>query len=101
MAWQNNNVCYSQTETFGTTLKQLSSFACSEVLISNYSSSPLYVYDNNNNGNIMYSFVLPPSARETFRGITDSAQVSAQFISTPGLVSYRTQYFSNFPLNVY
>lgn len=100
MAWTNLNTCFSFTETFGTTLKQLSSTNCSEVLISNYSSAPLYIFDNNNNapGN---AFVLPPSGRETIRGITDSAQVSAYFITTPGLVSYRTQCFSSFPLNIY
>jgi len=100
MTWTNLNSCFSFTETFGTSLKQLSSVNCSEVLISNYSSAPLYIFDNNNSA-LGNSFVLPPSARETIRGITDSALISAYFIATPGLVSYRTQCFSSSPLNTY
>lgn len=100
MAWTNLNTCKSFTEVFGVTLKALSAVNCSEVIIFNNTSVPLLVYDNNYIGaNDM--FVVPVSGSMTFRGITNSEQVSAKASSGSGTVSYRAQAFSDNPLNAY
>lgn len=78
--------------------------SCSEVIVQNLGSSPLYVWDNSNfnfNLSAAYAYVVAPSADFTFRGLTDSSQLSARFLTGTGLVSFRTQYFSSNPLNVY
>jgi len=100
MAWNNLNSCFSHTEVFGTTLKVLSAQNCSEVVIYNNGSSQLYVYDNNFS-DASNAFVIPVSGNMTFRGVTNSDQVSANFGTGSGSVSYRTQFFSNFPMTVY
>jgi len=97
MSWTNNNVCFSFTESLGTTMKALcTNQDCSEVFIYNLTSGPLVIYDNNNT-NYLNSFTIPSSAFWTIRGITNSAQVSA-VATIPGLVSYRTQKFSDMSL---
>lgn len=102
MNWQNLNRCYSFTETFGTTVKTLSSaFGC-EVIIHNYGPNFLYVYDSPDyNFSSALTFAVAPSGSMTFRGITSSDQVSAGYLAGTGLVSYRVQYFSSNPLNTY
>lgn len=99
-AFTNINQCFSFTETYSTNLKRLSSADCSEVIIYNNSGAKLLVFDNNNSA-AANSFVVPPSGVMTFRGITNSQQVSAQTDVGTGSISYRTQYFSMFPLNIY
>ena len=105
MAWQNLNICSSFTETYSTNLKKLSAAQCCEVDIYNLGTGPLLVYDNDSLSqptlSAVSSFTVPPSTNYTFRGITNSEQVSAKFGSGGGLVSYRTQYFSSNPLNIY
>lgn len=102
MPWNNLNTCYSVTDVFTNTLKQLSAYNCSEVVILNLGASPLRVWDVNSiAANNSTSFIVPPSAEMTFRGITNSEQVSASFITGTGTVTYRTQFFSSFPLTVY
>lgn len=100
MPWVNLNTCLSFTETFGTTLKKLSSANCSEVIIYNNGALGLNVVDNNRTG-AAFTFTIPASGQMTFRGITYSDSVSASYASGSGSVSYRTQGFSSFPLNVY
>lgn len=105
MAWQNLNICHSVTDTFTTTFTKLSSFTAGEVIILNLGSFPLRVWDVNSlqtpSISSLACFTIPPSADMTFRGLTNSDQVSAAFLSGTGLVSYRTQYFSSNPLNTY
>jgi len=100
MAWQNLNICNSFTETYSTNLKKLSAAQCCEVDIYNLGNGPLLVFDNDASLTSS-SFTVPPSSNYTFRGITNSEQVSAKFGSGGGLVCYRTQYFSSNPLNIY
>ena len=105
MAWQNLNICNSFTETYSTNIKKLSAAQCCEVDIYNLGNGPLLVYDNDSltqaSISAFSSFTVPPSTNYTFRGITNSEQVSAKFGSGGGLVCYRTQYFSSNPLNIY
>jgi hypothetical protein len=105
MAWNNLNLCFSVTDSFTTSLAKLSSFNCSEVIVLNLGSNPLKVWDNgsllNPAPSALCCFVVPPSAEMTFRGLTNSNQVSAAFVAGAGLVSYRTQFFSSFPMTVY
>ena len=102
MPWNNLNTCYSVTDVFTTALKQLSAYNCSEVIILNLGASPLRVWDTNSTASVAgTSFIVPPSAEFTFRGLTNGQEVSASFISGSGTVTYRTQFFSSFPLTVY
>ena len=120
MAWTNNNKCYSFTETYGSNFKQLSANQdCSEVFIANYTPGVLIIVDsggdmistvNNmpiNGGSAApqtlsanNSYWIAPSATWTIRGITNASQVSAYAI-VPGVVSYRTQKFSDMTMPNY
>jgi hypothetical protein len=101
----NLNLCFSVTDTITTTLRQLSSFKCTEVIVQNLGASPLKVWDVGSTmtptQSAAFCYIVAPSADFTFRGLTNSNEVSAAFISGSGLVSYRTQFFSSFPLTVY
>jgi hypothetical protein len=109
-SFTNLNACYSFANSFSTTLQQLSgtpinpTVNCSEVIVQNLGASPLYVWDNNNFNSVLsanYAYVVAPSAEATFRGLTDSSQLSARFLTGSGWVTFRTQYFSSNPLNIY
>lgn len=101
----NLNLCFSITDTLDTSFRQLSSFKCTEVIIQNLGAAPLKVWDAGSTmtpaQSAAFCYIVAPSAEFTFRGLTNSNQVSASFISGSGLVSYRTQFFSSFPLTVY
>ena len=91
----NQNDCRSFRQTIGTTLVQLSSYPCSEVIIVNRTGSDILVYDNNN-FSINNSFLLGINESFTFRGITNTSVISAIALSA-GNIYYRTQYFSILP----
>lgn len=101
----NLNLCFSTTETIGTTLKVLSTYSCSEVYIYNAGTSSVNILDQQSTSNPFLSgnsyFALSSGKDITIRGVTNSSQVSAFCSSGTAALSYRTQYFSSFPLTVY
>ena len=101
----NLNLCFSVTETIGTTLKTLSTYSCSEVYIYNAGTSAVLIYDQQSTPNPFLSgnnyFSLPSGKDVTIRGLTNSNEVSAVCVSGTAALSYRTQFFSSFPLTVY
>lgn len=97
MAWENRNIGYSFTETFGPSLKALSAVSCSEVTVFNFGPAALRVYDNNRSADSQ-SLLVPVSADVIIRGVTSSDAVSAKFTAGSGPVSYRTQYYSLGPI---
>lgn len=91
----NTNDCRSFNQTIGTQLTQLSAYPCSEVIIVNKTGGNLTVFDNNYNST-QFGFLLANNESFTFRGITNTATVSASAASS-GTIYYRTQYFSLLP----
>jgi len=100
MSFQNPNVCNSFTLSANNTIIRLPSFTCSEVIIQNHATAGnhLIVFDK---------IDLPTTTKEhgfcinggdsfTFRGITNSDQLSCVFDSSTTMreISCRTQYFS-------
>lgn len=101
----NLNLCFSVTDTIGTTIRKLSSFSCSEVYIYNTGASTVNLYDQQSTPNPFLSgnnyFVLASGKEITLRGLTNSNEISAVCASGFASLSYRTQFFSSFPLTVY
>lgn len=95
MAFTNINICRSFNVPLSTNLVALSSQICSEVIISNKTGQGVLVFDGgystSNNG-----FLLSADQDFTFRGISNSEQVSAKTVAGAGMLYYRTQYFSYF-----
>lgn len=91
----NQNDCRSFKQTIGTVLVQLSSYPCSEVIITNKTGVNVTIFDNGYN-NALNSMLLSNNDTYTFRGITNTSVVSASAAST-GDIYYRTQYFSVLP----
>jgi len=91
----NVNECRSFNQNVTTSLTRLSSFPCSEVILTNRTGGILSAYDCGFNGE---PFAMQLIANEvyTFRGLTNSDQLSAK-ASTTGPIFYRTQYFSSNP----
>jgi hypothetical protein len=88
----NQNDCHSFKQTLGTSLVQLSSYTCSEVIIVNRTTGNVLIFDNNN-FSINNSFLLATGESFTFRGITNTSVVSASAVSA-GDIYCRAQYFS-------
>lgn len=91
----NQNECRSFNQTVTTALTRLSSQPCSEVILINRTTSTLSAYDNGYNQE-SFAMLLPANAEFTFRGVTNSDQLSAKAAVT-GPIFYRTQYFSSNP----
>lgn len=89
------NLSKSFLQTVASTFTPLSAFVCSEVLIINRGSSAINIYDNNEFSD---SFSLQLSAGEsvTFKGISNSNQVSAKTPSGTAQINYRVSRFNNF-----
>ena len=88
----NQNDCRSFKQTIGATLVQLSSYPCSEVIVTNRTTGNVTIYDNGYN-DVLNAMLLIPNDTYTFRGITNTSVVSAS-AATSGDIYYRTQYFS-------
>lgn len=122
MAFQNLNQCYSQTQTFnGLSALALSSYACTEVYIFNHTANDAYIFTQDGFNTLSNSTTLSTTAPSisglwlnglyfrlqtlndtTIRGVTDSNQISAFLAGgATGQLSYRTQFFSSNPLNIY
>lgn len=90
--YYNQNYCYSFNQLIGASLVQLSSFPCAELIIVNKTGGNVTIYDNGYNATGS-AFLLSTNDQFTFRGLTNSAVVSASAVST-GLIYCRAQYFS-------
>jgi hypothetical protein len=95
MSFTNKNFCRSFTQTIGTNLVALSSQLCSEVIIVNKSGVPVEIYDQGFSAST-FAMLLSANDTFTFRGITNSDQVSAKAVGGTGPIYYRTQHFSQF-----
>ena len=103
----NLNLCFSVTDTFDGVPRPLSSYSCSEVYILNQDNKNLIIFDEQSctDGNPYLSgnnyYVIHPGYDVTMRGLTNSNQLSCMAVSGSAVLSYRTQFFSSFPLTVY
>jgi hypothetical protein len=91
----NQNECRSFNQTATTALTRLSSQPCSEVILTNRTGGLLSAYDNGFSGE-PFAMQLINNEVYTFRGLTNSDQLSAKAASA-GPIFYRTQYFSSNP----
>ena len=99
MAFQNLNQCYSFSQVVThTSLAKLSSFPCSEVLITNPTSNAqlLLIYDNNNSTDAR-AFAINAGDTISVRGVTSSDLLSAKFAASPtgGTIYCRSQFYSH------
>lgn len=94
MPFTNLNQCFSFNLVATTVLKKLSSFECSEVLITNKTPSDLVIYDTDVT-NASRSFTLGSLEGVVFRGITNSDQLSVLTTSGSGTIYCRTAFYSN------
>jgi hypothetical protein len=92
----NLNNCKSFTQVATTNLTALSSYQCSEVIISNKSGQGLLVSDNND-FDTTHVFLLSAGETFTFSGVSNANQLSAKTTSGSGSIYYRTQEFSSYP----
>jgi hypothetical protein len=99
MAFQNLNQCFSfSISATNTGLTKLSTFDCSEVLITNPTGSGqlLLIYDSNNTSDSR-AFAINSGDTVSVRGVTSSGQISAKFAAAPtiGNIYCRAQYYSH------
>lgn len=93
VTYYNLNTCKSFSVALDTNLKALPFQVCSEVIVKNTTGQGIAVYDQNNFA-ASNAFRLSADQEFTFRGLTNSSQVSAQTTAGAGQLSIRTQYFS-------
>lgn len=91
--YYNINQCKSFALALTTSLSAFPSQICSEVIVNNTTGQGILVYDQNN-ATDANAFALSANEQFTFRGITNSNQVSAKTTASAGTLSLRTQYFS-------
>jgi len=94
--YYNINECRTFNQTVGTALTKLSSQPCSEIELFNRTGGTLSAYDNGFSAE-PFAMLLNNNESIVLRGLTNSSQVSAK-AATPGLIFYRTQFFSSNPL---
>jgi hypothetical protein len=95
MEYVNLNKCKSFKQTLAGGTTALSGQVCSEVIVVNRTTADILIYDGGNS-DLENGFLLANLESATFRGITNSSQVSA-YSAGGGDIYYRTQYFSNSP----
>jgi hypothetical protein len=88
----NINECRSFNQVVSTNLVKLSAQPCSEVILVNKTGGNLSAYDGGRSADA-FAFLLANNEQFTFRGLTNSDQLSAKAAGT-GQIFYRTQYFS-------
>lgn len=94
MPFINRNVCKAFSIAGAQTKVKLANQECSEVVVlPTGTGGPVTIFDYMNPGT---GFVVPVGVEFTFRGLTNSDQLSATMASGTTL-SYRTQFFSFFP----
>lgn len=89
MSFENLNKCHSFQMLASGTTKQLSSFECSEAIVLNNSGSNLSILTPGDE-----LFIIPTLQQFTFRGISNSDNLSA---AGSGNFSVRTQFYSYYP----
>lgn len=91
MPFTNRNVCRTFNMNLNnTSIKQLSSQECSEVMFS-CTKDDLYIYERSNP---TAYFIVPQNTVVTIKGITNAAELSAQTASGSHTIGFRTQYYS-------
>ena len=93
VTYYNLNVCKSFNVALTTNLVQLPFQVCSEIVVKNTTGQGVLIFDQNN-FDTTNAFLLSANEEFTFRGLTNSAQVSAKTTAGAGLLSFRTQFFS-------
>lgn len=93
VTYYNLNTCKSFSVALDTNLKAFPFQVCSEVIVKNTTGQGILVFDQNNS-TATNAFRLSADQEFTFRGLTNSSQVSAQTTAGAGLLSIRTQFFS-------
>tara|TARA_R100000278_G_scaffold45281_3_gene39353 strand:+ start:709 stop:1101 length:393 start_codon:yes stop_codon:yes gene_type:complete len=104
----NRNKNYQFAVPIATGIGQLSSFKCSEATVVNKSGQSLSIFDGsqsetwpldytgyNTLSTSSRAFLLDDNDSFTFKGLTDSSQLSASVGSSSGTIYVRTSYFSN------
>lgn len=91
--YYNVNECKSFLVATTDALTQLPSQVCSEVIVKNTTGQGVLIYDQNNFSDAN-AFALSANDEFTFRGLTNSDQVSAKTTAGSGNLSIRTQFFS-------
>ena len=93
MAFQNSNVCRNKTITLSTSYQQLASQECTEIRVLSPTGG-VYISDGAGAGNPVdaTAFLVPAGDYVTFRGITNSDQLSAKGTGTPAMY-YKTQFY--------
>lgn len=91
--YYNVNQCKSFALALTTNLVAFPDQVCSEVIVYNTTGQGILVFDQNNSSNAN-AFALSANEQFTFRGITNSNQVSAKTTAGAGTASLRTQFFS-------
>jgi hypothetical protein len=91
--YYNVNECKSFALSLSTSLSVFPSQVCSEVIVKNTTGQNILIYDQNNFSNAN-AFALSANDEFTFRGLTNSNQVSAKTVAGTGTLSIRSQFFS-------
>ncbi len=93
MPFTNRNLCKTFNVGITTSTLGLANQECSEVIVISTISTTYYDHMNPSVG-----FVVPANVEFTFRGLTNSNQLSAKVTTSgSGTLYYRTQYFSFMP----
>jgi hypothetical protein len=93
VTYYNLNTCKSFSVALDTNLKAFPFQVCSEVIVKNTTGQGILVFDQENS-TTTNAFRLSANEEFVFRGITNTAQVSAQTTAGVGILSIRTQFFS-------
>lgn len=89
MAFSNKNICKNHNLTLGAGYAALADVECSEIVVLP-SAATTFSDDNSNLSST--EFVIAANTEFTFRGITNSNQISAK---GTGTLYYRTQYYGS------
>lgn len=93
MEYVNRNKCRSFKQTLAGGTTALLDQICSEVIIVNRTGADVLIYDSGY-ADLANGFLLADLESATFRGLTNTNQVSA---AGTGDIYYRSQFFSNTP----
>lgn len=93
LTFVNRNLCASFNMPISTNFVALSSINCGEVYIFNNTGQNLLVNDFDSS-DATKNFLIANGSNFTFRGITNSNQVSAKTSTGTGMIYCRAQYFS-------
>lgn len=89
----NRNKCRSFNATLTTTLTAMVDQICSEVIVINQTGQAVNVYDGGYD-DALNAMQIPDKGTFTFKGVTNSMQLSAATASGSGTLYYRTQYYN-------